>query len=71
MSRDEELEQVLDEYDPEELRLVALDGFTIYHDEGDDNIGDEMLWKWDSEYDGAPYGTLETLFAREGLEPEY
>lgn len=63
--RDIKLENILDAYEPEQLRLVVLDGFKIYrkHD-------NEKLWEWDAEFDGAPYDTLMSLFKRCGLEPE-
>ena len=63
--KDEQLETVLERHDPEDLRLVPLDGFTIYHTESD-----VKLWEWDAEFDGEPYQAIETLFAEVGLETE-
>jgi len=63
--RDTELDTILDEYDRDELELVILDGFKIYHAETD-----EKLWGWDAEFDGSPYSAMETLFARCGLTDE-
>jgi len=65
---DKELQAVLDTYDPDELRLVVLDGYIIYKKV--DNGEDEKLWSWDVEFDGEPYGALETLFKEVGLTVE-
>ena len=63
--KDYKLGRLLNDYDPDNLRLVAGDGYIIYHMDTD-----EKLWQWDSEYDGEPYGALETLFNEVGLEVE-
>jgi len=62
---DSQLKQILDEYDPDELRLESCDGYQIYRTQDD-----EKLWQWDVEFDGEPYGALETLFEEVGLEVE-
>jgi len=41
-----------------------------YKDEGESNIGDELLWKWDPAHDREPFGAMETLFNRLGFEIE-
>lgn len=62
-----ELCDVLETFEPAELRIIhAHDGFRIYLDEGESNIGDELLWKWDSTRDGPPIEEMTVLFEQIG-----
>lgn len=67
----DDLDDVLNEYDPDEIRVMSShDGFRIYEDEGDSNLGDELLWSWDPAHDREPFAAMETLFERLGYGVE-
>lgn len=73
--KDDELDHILTEYDPEDIRVMSShDGFRIYEKTGEtDEFGhrdEPKLWSWDPSWDGEPFQAIETLFNHLGHDVE-
>lgn len=68
-----DLDDVLDRYDHDELRVtMSHDGVRIYHEpaQAEPAFAGQSVWSWDPRHDREPFGALETLFERVGLDVE-